>query len=160
MASITANIAKGRAVQLYENVNSNSPTNSALIIGVLVAGGDTLATLQDYDTISAMLAGPSTEAAATGYARKTLTDADLSSWTPDDTNNRILLTLPLQTWSPNTGETWDIAFVAYDPDTTGGTDADLVPITYHEMRENGTAMPTITGSSIVLDLSAGWVLDV
>lgn len=160
MASITANISKGRAVEFYENVNSNNPANSALIIGVLVTGGDTLLTLQDYDTVAAMLAGPSTEAAATGYARKTLTDADLASWSPDDTNNRILLTLPLQTWTPNTGETWDIAFVAYDNDTTGGTDANLIPITYHEMRENGTAMPTITGSSIVLDLSAGWTLSV
>ena len=160
MASITANIAKGRAVEFYENVNSNNPANSALIIGVLVTGGDTLLTLQDYDTVAAMLAGPSTEAAASGYARKTLTDADLASWSPDDTNNRILLTLPLQTWSPNTGETWDIAFVAYDNDTTGGTDANLIPITYHEMRENGTAMPTITGSSIVLDLSSGWTLSV
>ena len=160
MASITANISKGRAVEFYENVNSNNPANSALIIGVLVTGGDTLLTLQDYDTVAAMLAGPSTEAAATGYARKTLTDADLASWSPDDTNNRILLTLPLQTWTPNTGETWDIAFVAYDNDTTGGTDANLIPITYHEMRENGTAMPTITGSSIVLDLSNGWTLSV
>lgn len=160
MASITANIAKGRAVEFYENVNSNAFANSALIIGVLVTGGDSLQTLQDYDTIAAMLAGPSTEAAITGYARKTLTDADLAAWTPDDTQNRILLTLPLQTWSPNTGETWDIAFVAYDQDTTGGTDANLIPITYHEMRENGTAMPTITGGSIVLDLSSGWTLSV
>lgn len=160
MASITANISKGRAVEFYENVNSNNPANSALIIGVLVAGGDSLGTLQDYDTIAAMLAGPSTEAAATGYARKTLTDADLASWSPDDSLNRVLLTLPLQTWSPNTGETWDIAFVAYDNDTTGGTDANLIPITYHEMREEGTAMPTITGSSIVLDLSAGWTLSI
>lgn len=160
MASITANIAKGRAAELYERVNTNDPANSALIIGVLVAGGDTLATLQDYDTIAAMLAGPSTEAAVAGYARKVLTDVDLAAWTPDDTNNRVLLGLPLQTWSPNTGETWDIAFVAYDNDTTAGTDANLVPITYHEMREGGTAMPTITGGSIVLDLSFGWVQEV
>ena len=159
MASLVANIAKGREVEFYERVNSNDPANSALIIGVLVAGGDTIQTLRDYDTIAAMLAGPSTEAAITGYARKTLTDADLGVWTPDDSLNRVLLTLPLQTWSPNTGETWDISWVAYDNDTTGGTDANLIPISYHEMRENGTAMPTITGGSIVMDLSGGWVLN-
>lgn len=159
MAGVTANIAKGREVEFYERVNSNDPANSALIMGILVAGGDTLQTLQDYDTIAAMLAGPSTEAAVTGYGRKTLTDADLGTWTPDDTLDRVLLSLPLQTWSPNTGETWDIVWVAYDPDTTGGTDSDLIPITYSEMRENGTAMPTITGGSIVVDFSGGWVLN-
>lgn len=159
MAGVTANIAKGREVEFYERVNSNDPANSALIMGILVTGGDTLQTLQDYDTIAAMLAGPSTEAAVTGYGRKTLTDADLGTWTPDDTLDRVLLFLPLQTWSPNTGETWDIVWVAYDPDTTGGTDSDLIPITYSEMRENGTAMPTITGGSIVVDFSGGWVLN-
>lgn len=159
MASIVANIAKGREVEFYERVNSNDPTNSALIMGILIAGGDSLATLQDYDTISAMLAGPSTEAAATGYARKTLTDADLGVWAPDDSLNRVLLTLPLQTFSPNTGETWDIAWVAYDPDTTSGTDTTLIPISYHELRIDGSAIPTLTGSNIVVDLSAGWVLN-
>ena len=158
MASLVANIAKGNTAGYYDRVNGNDPTNSAFIIGVLVAGGDPIATLQDYDTLAAVLAGPSTEAAVTGYARKTLTDADLGTWTPDDALNQVLLTLPLQTWTPNTGETWDIAFVAYDNDTTGGSDTNIIPVSFHEMRENGTAMPTITGGSIVLDLSGGWVL--
>lgn len=160
MGSITANISKGRATEFYERVNANDPANSALIMGILVAGGETLAELQDYDTIAAMLAGPSTEAAITGYGRKTITDADLGVWTPDDSANRVLLTLPLQTFSPNTGETWDIAWVAYDPDTTGGTDSALIPISYHELRIEGTAIPTFTGTSIVVDLSGGWTLSV
>lgn len=159
MASLTANIAKGREVEFYNRVLTNDPANSALIMGILVAGGDSLATLQDYDTISAMLAGASTEAAVAGYGRKTLTNADLTAWAPDDSFNRTLLTLPLQTFSPNTGETWDIVWVAYDNDTTGGTDANLIPISYHEMRENGTAMPTITGGNIVVDFSSGWNLN-
>jgi hypothetical protein len=160
MTSIVANISKGREVEFYERVNSNDPANSALIMGVLIAGGDTLETLADYDTLSAVLAGPSTEAAVAGYARKTLTDADLAAWTPDDTSNRVYLTLPLQTFSPNTGETWDIGFVAYDSDTTGGTDVNIVPITFHELRIDGTAIPTVTGSNIVIDLSGGWVVAV
>ena len=52
----------------------------------------------------------------------------------------------------------DIAFVAYDNDTTGRLDTNIIPVSFHEMRENGTAMPTITGGSIVLDLSGGGVL--
>jgi hypothetical protein len=161
MASVTANIAKGREVELYDRVLNNDPANSAIIMGILVSGGDPLATLQDYDTLAAVLAGPSTEAAATGYARKVLTDADLSAWTPDDSLNRVLLTLPQQSWTPNTGETWDIAFTAYDDDTTAGTDSDIIPIAFHEIRENttGLAMPTITGDTIIVDFSNGWVLN-
>lgn len=157
MASITANVAKGRAVEFYDRVNANDPANSALIMGVLVEGGDSLATLQDYDTIAAVLAGPSTEAAVAGYARKTLTDTNLSNWSPSDTLDRVLLTLPQQTFNPDTGETWDILFVAYDSDTTAGTDANLIPITFHEMRISGTAIPTITGSPVVVNFSGGWV---
>jgi hypothetical protein len=160
MASLVSNISKGREVEFYERVNTNDPANSALIMGVLVSGGDPLATLQDYDTLAAVIAGPSTEAAITGYARKTLTDADLAVWTPDDTTNQILLTLPLQTFSPNTGETWDIVFVGYDNDTTGGTDANIIPISFSELRIDQTAIPTLTGSNIVVDFSSGWVVAV
>lgn len=160
MASIVSNISKGREVELYERVNTNDPANSALIMGILVAGGDDLATLQDYDTIAAMLAGPSTEAAVTGYARKTLTDADLAVWTPDDTNNRNLLVLPQQSFSGNTGETWAIVWVAYDSDTTGGTDANLIPISYSELLIDGVNPPSITGDPVLVNFSAGWVLAV
>lgn len=159
MSSIRANISLGRAVEFYERVRTNDPTNSALIMGVFVSGGDPLSTLADYDTIAAALAGPSTEAAVTGYARKTMTNLDLSAWTPDDSLNRILLTLPTQAWSPDTGETWDIGWVAYDNDTTGGTDANLVPISYHELRIDGTPIPTLTGSNIVVDFSSAWILE-
>lgn len=160
MASIGAVISLGREVEFYNRVVTNDPANSALIMGVLVTGGDSLATLQDYDTLAAVLAGPSTEAAVAGYARKTLTNADLSAWLPDDTLNRVFLGLPPQTFSPNTGETWDIAWVAYDNDTTGGTDTSIVPVTFHELRIDQTAIPTLTGSNIVVDLSGGWVVAV
>lgn len=159
MASVTANIAKGRTVEFYHRVNSNDPANSALIMGVLVAGGASLADLQDADTLAAVLA-LSTEAAVAGYGRKTLTDVDLSNWAPDDTSNRVLLFLPQQTFNPNTGETWNIVFVAYDSDTTAGTDTDIIPITFHEMRIEGTTVPTVTGSPIVVNFSNGWVQEI
>lgn len=161
-ASITFNISKGREVEFYNRVDSNDPTNSALIMLVLATGGDSLSILQDYDTVSTLLAGPSNEVTNTGYARKTLTDADLSAFSPDDTNNRILLTLPLQTFgTPNiaAGNVWDIVVVAYDPDTTGGTDTTLVPITAAELRIEGTAIPGV-GQPIVVDYSGGWALAV
>lgn len=158
MSAIQANISKGREVEFYERVNSNDPANSALIIGVLTDSGlPSLSDLADYDTIAAMLAGAATEAAVTGYARKTLTDADLPAWSPDDTLNRISLVLPVQTWTPNTGEVWAVGWVAYDPDTTGGTDSALIPITYHEMLVQGTYITTVTGNTVGFDLSSGWI---
>ncbi len=134
MADGVFNIAKGRTVQLYDNVDTNNPTNAALIIVVLATSGLVSdATLKDYDTLSAVLAGASNEVTNTGYARKTLTDANLSTWAPDDTNDRVDLDIPDQTWTAvATGDGWSKLIVCYDGDTTGGTDANIVPLTYHD----------------------------
>ena len=76
------------------------------------------------------------EATNTGYARKTLTDASLAALpSPDDTNDRYEVDIPDQTWTgvANDG-TGAIAklLVCYDSDTTGGTDANIVPLTAHD----------------------------
>jgi hypothetical protein len=158
VASVQFNISKGREVEFYERVNSNDPTNSALIMMVLESGsvGGILG-LVDFDTFSAITAGGYTEVGNTGYSRKTLTDADLAAWSPDDTNNRVLLVLPLQTFTTiSAGDTWDIVVVGYDSDTTGGTDANIVPITAGELRENGTALVP-SGGNIIIDFSSGWI---
>ena len=60
MAAVQANVSKGREVELYNRVDSNDPTNSALIMAVIASGGDSLATLQDYDTFTAVFAGTRT----------------------------------------------------------------------------------------------------
>lgn len=158
MASIQTNISKGREVEFYNRVDTNDPTNSALIMLVLASGStDGISGLPDFDTVAAILAGGYTEVTNTGYARKTLTDADLSALTVDDTNNRILLTLPLQTFSTiSAGDTWDIVVVAYDSDSTSGTDSNLIPITAGELREGGTALVP-AGANIVIDFSSGWI---
>lgn len=157
MAAAQSNISKGREVEFYNRVDTNDPTNSALIMGVLAAGGDPLATLIDYDDLAAVLAGPSAEVTNTGYSRKTLTDSNLSAFTVDDTNNWIKLTLPLQTFSTiSSGDIWDIVFVCYDSDTTSGTDANVIPITFAEIRSQGTAISP-NGGNIIIDYSAGWL---
>lgn len=158
MASIQTNISKGREVEFYNRVDTNDPTNSALIMLVLASGStDGISGLPDFDTVAAILAGGYTEVTNTGYARKTLTDADLSAFAVDDTNNRILLTLPLQTFSTiSAGDTWDIVVVAYDSDSTSGTDSNLIPITAGELREGGTALVP-AGANIVIDFSSGWI---
>lgn len=159
MSDVAFNIAKGREVEFYNRVKSNDPTNSALIMMVLATGSvGGINGLVDFDTFSAITSGGYTEVANTGYARKSLTDAALSAWAPDDTNNRVLLTLPLQTFTTITaGDNWDIVVVGYDNDTTGGTDANIVPISASELRVNGTAMVP-AGDNLVIDYSSGWAM--
>ncbi len=129
MANIVFNIAKGRVVELYNRVESNDPTNSALILVPIETDGlESDATLIDADTLAALLSGDTDEQTTMG--RKTLTDSDLASLpAPDDGNDRYDVSLPTVTWTAATGNAISKIAVCYDPDTTGGTDANIIPLT-------------------------------
>jgi len=65
--------------------------------------------------------------------RKTLTDADLTAFSPDDTNNRVDLDIPDQTWTAvAAGDGFNDFVVSYDSDTTAGNDTNVVPCTQHD----------------------------
>jgi len=133
MANLVFNIALGRVAELYNRVDSNDPANSAIVIAAFnTAAADSV--IKDLDTLAAIEADGSTaEVTNSGYARKVLTDADLVAFAPDDTNDRVDLDIPDQTWTGvGAGTGWtDLAF-CYDSDTTGGTDANIVPCTWHD----------------------------
>lgn len=149
MADFVFNIAKGRVVEYYNRVKSNDGANSALIIVVIDANGDTDATMKDRDDLSALLGGTANEVTNTNYARKTLTDSDLSALSVDDTNDRFDIDIPDQTWSAvAAGTAWTDVLVCYDPDTTGGTDSAIIPLTCHDFAV------TPDGSDIVLQIAA------
>lgn len=133
MADFVFNIAKGRVAELYNRVDSNDPANSALIIVVIDANGDTDATMKDRDTLSALLGGTANEVTNANYARKTLTDSDLAAFAPDDTNDRVDLDFADQTWTAvGAGDAWTDLLVCYDNDTTGGDDTNIIPLTCHD----------------------------
>ena len=134
MADFTFNVAKGRAGEFYNRVDTNDPANSALIVVVLATSGlESDALLKDYDNLQALLAAASNEVTNTNYARKTLTDADLGAISPDDTNDRFDYDIPDQTWtSVAAGDGWSKLLVCYDSDTTAGTDANIIPLTAHD----------------------------
>ena len=149
MADFVFNIAKGRVAELYNRVDSNDPANSALIIVVIDANGDTDATMKDRDDLSALLGGTANEVTNTNYARKTLTDADLSALSIDDTNDRVDLDIPDQTWTAvAAGTAWTDLLVCYDSDTTGGTDSGIIPLTCHDFAV------TPDGSDITAQIAA------
>lgn len=133
MADFVFNIGKGRVAELYNRVDSNDPANSALIIIVIDAAGDTDATMKDRADVSALLAGTANEVTNSGYARKVLTDTDLTAFAPDNVNDRVDLDFADQTWTAvAAGSTWTDLIVAYDNDTTAGTDSNIVPLTLHD----------------------------
>lgn len=134
MASVTFNVAKGKVNAYTERVAGNDPANSALVL-VLLKTAEADATLQDYDTLGALLAGANTEADFTNYARKVLTNADITAPTVDDSGNEQYSDFPDQTYTAAGGaanNTLAKLIVCYDADTTGGTDANLIPLTAHD----------------------------
>lgn len=129
MANIVFNIAKGRVNELYNNVENNSPANSAIVlVPIETAGLEADAVLIDADTLAAVLVGTTNEQTTMG--RKVLTDVELATVpAPDDTNDRAERSLPTVTWAAAAGNAISKILVCYDPDTSGGTDADIIPLT-------------------------------
>jgi len=160
MSDVQSNITLGREVELYGRVDGSDPTNAAFIMLILALSGlPSDSTLKEYDTVADLLAGPAAEVANSGYSRKTITDANISAYTVDDVNDRILLTLPLQTFATiGVGDVWGKVCVAYDPDTTGGTDSTLVPVSYHDCLDEDGENIIPNGLDIDVDLSSGWIL--
>jgi hypothetical protein len=133
--SIVSNIGKGKVAEYAARVNANDPTNSAIVIVALKAAGlEADAVLQDYDTLADVLAAANDEATNAGYARIVLDQADGITITVDDTGNDVTVTCPEQTWAlvAAVGGAWGKLVFCYDPDTTGGTDAALVPLTFND----------------------------
>ena len=129
MANIVFNIAKGRVVEYYNRVKGNDPANSALIlVPIETSGLQADSVLIDVDDLAALVAGATNEQTTMG--RKTLTDSDLAALPgPDDANDRYDISLPTVTWTAASGNPISKIVVCYDPDTTGGADSAIIPLT-------------------------------
>ncbi len=149
MADQLFNIALGRVAELYNRVDINDPANSALII-VIVNTTATDAVLKDLDTLALVLANVNTaEVTNTNYARKTLTDTDLTAFAPDDANDRVDLDIADQVWTGvAAGDGWTDLLICYDNDTGGGTDANIVPLSQYDF------VVTPDGSDITAQVNA------
>lgn len=118
------NIAKGRAGH-YATLPA---ANDALILVLLKnAGLESDATLKDYDTLAAILAAANDECDFTGYTRRTLgsvtsaVDDTADAWEVDAAD-------PATYTNTAAAQIAGAAIVCYDPDTTAGTDSDLIPL--------------------------------
>ncbi|MFG2963580.1 hypothetical protein ACGFZS_09850 [Streptomyces sp. NPDC048288] len=125
MANIVFNIALGRVAQYA----SLPLTNDALIMVPIETSGIVAdSTMRDYADLSTLLAGASNEQTTMG--RKTLASVTA---TVDNTNDRVNIDCADVTWTAATGNAISAVVICYDPDTTTGTDSDLIPLTKHDV---------------------------
>lgn len=134
MPNFVYNIGLGKTAALAERVNANDPANSALVMMVLAASGiESDAVLKDKDSFADILSGTTDEVTNTGYSRRIITDTGGITITVDDTNDRIEVDVPDQTWTAvAAGSNWSDIVFGYDADTTLGTDASILPLTQHD----------------------------
>lgn len=125
MPNIVFNIALGRLAQYA----SLPLTNDALVLVPIETSGIVAdSVMRDYDDLGTLLAGASNEQTTMG--RKTLTSVTA---TVNDTNDRVDIDAADVTWTAATGNAISAVVICYDPDTTTGTDADLIPLTKHDV---------------------------
>lgn len=146
MSDVVANVSKGE-VKGYARLDSG-PADAFVAYLLKASGLEADAALVDHDTVAAVLAA-NDEADFTNYARKTVTALTI---TIDDTTDRVDVDMADQTWTAAGGAVDNVLGklgTAFDPDTGSGTDAELVPQTFHDF-----AVAT-DGSDLTAQVAAG-----
>lgn len=152
MGDFAFNRSKGRTTEWAERVNANDPTNSVFVWALIASSGvETDAVLKDKDDFSGLVSGATDFATNTGGGRKTLDQTGGLTITYDDTNDRVDVDMPDQTWTglanDGTGGISDVVS-GYDSDSTAGTDANILPATWHDFAI------TPDGSDVTLQVPA------
>lgn len=120
MGTIIANVAKGK-FGYYAGLPA---ANDAIIaIPLLSAGLESDATLQDYQTVAALLAAANDEQTTMG--RKTCASVTNAV---DYTTNKLTVDFADITWTAASGSACGKILFAYDPDTTTSTDSTRIPL--------------------------------
>ena len=121
MATFTFNVALGRAASLA----ALPAASDALILTPLESSClEADSVLKDKDTFADVVSGTTNEQTTVG--RKTLTGITV---TVNDTLDRVEIDAADVSWTSPTGNAVGAMVICYDPDSTTGTDADLIPIT-------------------------------
>jgi hypothetical protein len=103
--------------------------NDALVAIPLAATGiEADSVLRDKDTFADLVAGATNE--QTDLGRQTLTGVSV---TVDDTGDLAVIDAADITWTDTEGAAIAALVICYDPDTTTGTDADLIPLLKYDL---------------------------
>lgn len=134
MPGLIFNVALGCGNELHNRVANGDPEDAGLVL-VLLKTVESDANLRDHATLQTLLAAAGNEECDfTNYARKVLTDADIDPSVVDNAGNRRYSSISDQVWLSAGGATNNSIvrlLVCYDPDTTGGGDSEIVPISSH-----------------------------
>ena len=153
MADGVFNISKGRGWELADRVEQGDPAASRLVVKLLTTTGlEADATLEDYDTFSAIVTAANTEADFTNYGSGKVITAAGITLTTDDTGNTNYFTIADQTWTAaggGTNNTLAKLIVCYDPLGTNVA-ANLVPISHHDFSAttNGNDLTADFGTNV------------
>jgi len=135
MADLVFNIAKGAVAEMVRDSSAN-------LLMLLLIAADTDDNMRDADTVAALLATAANEATDGSYSRKTGITGTI---TVDDTNNRVDVDCPDQTWTALAGAAITDLVVAYE---NAASDAARIPCTLHDFAV------TPDGSDVVAQLNA------
>ncbi len=125
MTATVYNISKGKGAHYGGLPAAN---DAIIVIPLETTGIESDATLQDYDTVAAILAGATNEQATMG--RKTAASVVV---TVDDTNNRTDVDCADVTFTAvPAGNACSRILACYEPDTTAASDSNKVPITHDD----------------------------
>lgn len=152
MPDFIFNQAKGKTGGWADQVNSNTPTNAVFVVALLASTGvEEESVLIDKDNFEALVAGATNFATNTGASRKTIDQSGGLTVTVDDTNNRVDVDAPDQTFTAlandGTGAIADLV-TGFDSDSAAGTDANIIPATCH------TFAITPDGSDVTVQFAA------
>ena len=135
MADRVFNRAKGAIAEMVRDGASN------LLVLLLIAA-DTDNVMGDTDDVAALLATGANEATDGSYARKT---GITGTVTVDDTNDRVDVDIPDQTWVALAGAAIVDAVIAYE---NAAADSTRIPCTLHDFPI------TPDGSDVTMQLNA------
>lgn len=142
MAALIPNIAKGKFAQYAELGLANDA-----LVWVLFSGSETDDNIRNADTLAALEATSLAEATFTGYARVTATSVTV---TVDDANDRVDVDAADPSWSPTSAQALTRIALCVDLDTTGGTDANIIPIFVDDF-----ALTTATSGTLTYTVASG-----
>lgn len=135
MADFVFNIAKGAVAEMFRDGAANG-------IVLLLKVADTDAVMKDTATVTALLATTADEATDASYARKTGITGTI---TVDNTNDRVDVDAPDQTWTALAGAAITDAVFAYE---NAAADTTRIPMTLHDFAV------TPDGSDVTMQLNA------
>lgn len=119
MSDFVFNIAKGAFVEKFRDGAANG-------LMLLLIAADTDDAMRDTDTVALLLATGADEATDGSYARKTGLTGTI---TVDDTNNRVDVDIPDQTWAALAGAAITDLVIAYQE---SAADSGRIPLTLHD----------------------------